>query len=75
MQKRKLKWPEALLHYFMTRATPVDGMVWVKPQRSVRPPHQNTLHVRPINGLIQSVQSRLLRRASDGISHASGRNG
>jgi hypothetical protein len=37
MYKRKPKWPETLLHYLMTRATPVDGMVWVKPQRSLRP--------------------------------------
>jgi len=38
MNNRKLKWPEAILKYLLTRATPVDGdMVWVPPPRRAEP--------------------------------------
>jgi hypothetical protein len=49
MNQRKLKWPEAILKYLMTHATPVDGMVWVKPRRSA-PPRPVTEYAVPKSG-------------------------
>ena len=32
--KSKPTWKDTLLHYFIAGAVPVDGIVWVKPERS-----------------------------------------